>query len=204
MCDFETSGGPAVLVQGAHPDHQIRRGRVPLLDDPKLPIDKVRSEGLPPQPAIAAAPPSAFDRQDVDYHSTRQTSVLAPSAFRFQAFVRSDGLTTDEGVRFQIVDAESPGWLSAELRRSQARLAGICSQPRLWSRRGHTSSWLPRFAGVRRSSTISSRGLSGSIRHPFGEPVNGQDCALRGSPTRWTPLNRGSTKRPACSPECIN
>ena len=45
------------------------------------------------------------------YSGVSQMAVLPPGAYRFQACVRTDSITTDEGIRFRIVDAEAPARL---------------------------------------------------------------------------------------------
>jgi hypothetical protein len=42
------------------------------------------------------------------YSGVSQMAVLKPGGYRFQACVRTDSITTDEGIRFRIVDAEEP------------------------------------------------------------------------------------------------
>jgi hypothetical protein len=45
------------------------------------------------------------------YSGVSQMAVLKPGAYRFQACVRTDSVTTDQGIRFRIVDAEAPARL---------------------------------------------------------------------------------------------
>ncbi len=42
-----------------------------------------------------------------------QLVVVQPGAYRFRAFLKTDGITTDQGVRFRIADAVAPGRLEA-------------------------------------------------------------------------------------------
>lgn len=47
-----------------------------------------------------------FDGQEnVEYGRTYQTAFVTPGVYRFQAFVRADGITTDQGIRFWISGA---------------------------------------------------------------------------------------------------
>ena len=44
-----------------------------------------------------------FDGQaNVDYHHAFQTALVTPGVYRFQGFVRADGITTDQGLGFRI------------------------------------------------------------------------------------------------------
>ncbi|MBZ5584599.1 MAG: hypothetical protein LAQ30_20780 [Acidobacteriia bacterium] len=45
------------------------------------------------------------------YAGVSQMAVLKPGACRFQACVRTDSITTDQGIRFRIVDTEAPARL---------------------------------------------------------------------------------------------
>ena len=58
---------------------------------------------------------------NLDYRHFSQTLAIAPGTYRFQARVKTAGLTTDQGVRFEISDAES-----------SARL-GVLTEPLLGS-----------------------------------------------------------------------
>ncbi len=50
----------------------------------------------------------AFDgRSNVAYHHVAQRVPVNPGTYRFRAFVRTDQLTTDQGIGFRILDAES-------------------------------------------------------------------------------------------------
>lgn len=44
---------------------------------------------------------------NVDYGHVSQTAVVEPGVYRFEAQLRTEGLTTDEGVAFRIFDPES-------------------------------------------------------------------------------------------------
>lgn len=48
---------------------------------------------------------------NVDYHSVFQEVLPKPGKWRLQAFVRTEGITTDEGVLVRIYDAAQPAWL---------------------------------------------------------------------------------------------
>lgn len=48
---------------------------------------------------------------NVRFQSVHQTVLVPPGAYRLSAWVRSEGLTTDEGVRLRIADAELPARL---------------------------------------------------------------------------------------------
>ena len=52
--------------------------------------------------------------ENLSYENIAQKSVLGPGRYRFQAYVRSEELTTDQGVFFQVRDFEDSGRLSAE------------------------------------------------------------------------------------------
>ena len=50
-------------------------------------------------------------RKNVDYHQTFQTAFVQGGRYRFAAFVRTHGLTSDQGVGFRIFDQEVPSRL---------------------------------------------------------------------------------------------
>lgn len=52
--------------------------------------------------------------ENTDFAHVFQKTVLRPGRYRFQAYVRSQDLTTDQGVYFRIADAEDPRRLSVE------------------------------------------------------------------------------------------
>jgi tetratricopeptide (TPR) repeat protein len=52
--------------------------------------------------------------RNVDYSQVSQKAVLRPGRYRFQAYVRTENVTTDQGVFFRIVDSEAAGRLSIE------------------------------------------------------------------------------------------
>jgi hypothetical protein len=45
---------------------------------------------------------------NVSFQNVAQTVVVAPGTYRFSAWLKTDEITTDQGVRFSIVDAEAP------------------------------------------------------------------------------------------------
>jgi hypothetical protein len=45
-------------------------------------------------------------KENVTYSHTFETTFVTPGLYRFQAFVRSQGITTDQGIGFHIFDAE--------------------------------------------------------------------------------------------------
>jgi hypothetical protein len=45
---------------------------------------------------------------NLDYHHVEQTAWVTPGVYRFQAWLRTRELTTDQGLRFHLFDAESP------------------------------------------------------------------------------------------------
>jgi tetratricopeptide (TPR) repeat protein len=49
--------------------------------------------------------------QNLGFAAASQLAFVWPGAYRFHAFVRTDALTTDQGVRFRISDAEAPARL---------------------------------------------------------------------------------------------
>ncbi len=51
-------------------------------------------------------------RENLNYSSVSQTAVVKPGKYRFQAFVRTDRITTDEGVGFRIGDAAGSSGLN--------------------------------------------------------------------------------------------
>lgn len=48
-------------------------------------------------------------QENVSYTHTSQTTVVTPGAYRFQAFVRAQDITTDQGIGFHIFDPEASG-----------------------------------------------------------------------------------------------
>jgi hypothetical protein len=49
--------------------------------------------------------------QNLDVAAASQLAFVKPGPYRFHAFIRSEGLTTDQGIRFRICDAEAPARL---------------------------------------------------------------------------------------------
>jgi len=49
--------------------------------------------------------------QNLDFAAASQMTFVTPSHYRFHAFIRTEGLTTDQGIRFRISDAEAPAHL---------------------------------------------------------------------------------------------
>lgn len=49
--------------------------------------------------------------QNVDFHALSQTQPVAPGAYRLRAMVKTEGLTTDQGVRLRVFDPEAPARL---------------------------------------------------------------------------------------------
>jgi hypothetical protein len=49
--------------------------------------------------------------ENLDFHHVSQTASVTRGRYRFQAWIRTEGITTDEGVRFHIFDSESPARL---------------------------------------------------------------------------------------------
>jgi hypothetical protein len=64
------------------------------------------------------------------YAGVSQMAVLQPGAYRFQTWVRTDSVTTDQGVRFRIVDAEVP----ARLDLTTAQFTGTTAWTRIEQR----------------------------------------------------------------------
>ncbi|MEN6601886.1 MAG: hypothetical protein ABFD86_05670 [Bryobacteraceae bacterium] len=50
---------------------------------------------------------------NVTFDHASQLVVVQPGAYRFRAFLKTDGITTDQGVRFRIADTAAPGRLEA-------------------------------------------------------------------------------------------
>jgi len=59
-------------------------------------------------------------RDNVAYQHVAQRAVVRPGPWRFEAQVRAEQITTDQGIGFRIVDAEEPGRLDVKT----ARLSG--------------------------------------------------------------------------------
>jgi hypothetical protein len=49
--------------------------------------------------------------QNLDLAAASQMTLVKPGPYRFHAFIRSEGLTTDQGIRFRVSDAEAPARL---------------------------------------------------------------------------------------------
>ena len=49
--------------------------------------------------------------QNLGFAAASQLAFVRPGTYRFQAFIRTDALTTDQGIRFRISDAEQPARL---------------------------------------------------------------------------------------------
>jgi tetratricopeptide (TPR) repeat protein len=93
--DFETEPGRCALDWQIEPVDDVQIARDP----------EVRYDG-------GFAMRLTFRGQaNLDFHQFRQTTAPPPGAYRFQARVKSEGLTTDQGVRLRIYDPESPGRL---------------------------------------------------------------------------------------------
>jgi hypothetical protein len=52
-------------------------------------------------------------RTNVAYEHAGQTVVVEPGAYRFRAFIKTSGISTDQGVRFRIADPAAPARLEA-------------------------------------------------------------------------------------------
>jgi hypothetical protein len=50
--------------------------------------------------------------RNLDFAAASQLTLVQPGPYRFQASIRTEGLTTDQGVRFRISDAEVPARLN--------------------------------------------------------------------------------------------
>lgn len=61
-----------------------------------------------------------FGTHNIGYRHMGQTACLRPGNYRFRAFVRTQGLSTDQGVYFRIFDPDHPGQLDIRT----ARLSG--------------------------------------------------------------------------------
>lgn len=46
--------------------------------------------------------------ENVDYHHTEQTAIVRGGRWRFHAFLRTEGVTTDRGIAFRLFDLEAP------------------------------------------------------------------------------------------------
>ena len=49
--------------------------------------------------------------QNLGFAAASQLAFVRPGAYRFHAFIRTEALTTDQGIRFRISDAEAPARL---------------------------------------------------------------------------------------------
>jgi len=49
--------------------------------------------------------------QNLDFAAASQLTLVRPGSYRFHAFIRTQSLTTDQGIRFRIFDAETPARL---------------------------------------------------------------------------------------------
>jgi hypothetical protein len=54
--------------------------------------------------------------ENVAYGNVEQSAFVPPGAYRFSAMMRTEGVTTDEGVGFRIFDRENPGHLNIQTR----------------------------------------------------------------------------------------
>jgi hypothetical protein len=45
---------------------------------------------------------------NIDYRGASQTAVVAPGRYRFTAVLRTEGITTNQGIGFRLFDPESP------------------------------------------------------------------------------------------------
>ena len=63
--------------------------------------------------------------QNLDFAAASQLAFVKPGPYRFHAFIRSEGLTTDQGIRFRISDAEVPARLDV--------IFGQFTETRPWS-----------------------------------------------------------------------
>jgi hypothetical protein len=52
-------------------------------------------------------------KENLNYSHVSQTVCVRPGPLRFQAYVRTEGITTDQGVGFRVFDPESPARLDA-------------------------------------------------------------------------------------------
>jgi hypothetical protein len=48
-------------------------------------------------------------KENVDDHHLSQRVVVEPGDYRFEAWVKTEGITTDQGLGWRIHDAENPG-----------------------------------------------------------------------------------------------
>ncbi len=51
--------------------------------------------------------------RNLDFAAASQITLVPPGPYRFQALIRTEGLTTDQGIRFRVSDAEAPARLDA-------------------------------------------------------------------------------------------
>jgi hypothetical protein len=49
--------------------------------------------------------------ENLNYHNVSQDVILDPGSYRFEAYVRTEGITTDKGIAFHIYDADNPARL---------------------------------------------------------------------------------------------
>ena len=67
-----------------------------------------------PQPGGCSLKIQFDGSANVDFNNVSQIVVLEPGNYRFSAFVRTDQLTTDQGLVFEIQDGEDAGRLHVE------------------------------------------------------------------------------------------
>jgi len=95
--DFEQEPSTAALDWKIDPLEHVEVDRVPGADSGKFSL-RIRFGGS----------------ANIDYSQVGQKVALPPGRYRFQAYIRTDNLTTDQGVAFRISDAETPHRLSVE------------------------------------------------------------------------------------------
>jgi hypothetical protein len=74
---------------------------------------EVRRDSGQGRPALRIEFPGT---ENLAYGNVEQTAFVAPGSYRFSALMRSDAITTGEGVGFRIFDREKPGGLDVRTR----------------------------------------------------------------------------------------
>jgi hypothetical protein len=67
-----------------------------------------------PQPGRCSLRVQFDGLENVDFNNVSQIVVLDPGSYRFQVFVRTDNLTTDQGMLVEVEDGENAGHLDVE------------------------------------------------------------------------------------------
>jgi hypothetical protein len=111
--------------RGPYPDDRIFNGgfEVPLTECPLdwkiTPLEGVEMER---DPAVAHEGKFSFrirfpGTANIDFQNLSQTVIVTPGEYRFSAWMRTEGVTTDQGIGFTLADAESTTGLKIQTER---------------------------------------------------------------------------------------